>query len=203
MRKSRIISLIAVLAIFTGLIFSGCAETGSEDNQSSEVSVTEEKTIGPEVGKWYTEYKISDIDENQISEDDRLLLSMLAGNLMFKMEVEFYDDGTFTYTINSDEVKEAVSDSVSKIASYFIDIDFSLFTDRLIEAAFDDVMNTTQSEYVGEYAVSDDGLITANDEGLLKGSEPAVIYFKMISKHLVQVDEDGNQLFVFKQSEDQ
>lgn len=202
MKKSRIISIIMVLTIFIGLIFSGCGETNSGDDQSSEVSVTEAKTIGPEVGKWYAEYKISDIDENQISEDDRLLLSMLAGNLMFEMEAEFCEDGTFTYTINADEVKEAVSNSVSQIASFFIDIDLSLFTDRLIEAAFEDVMNAKQSEYVGEYSVSDDGLITANDEGLLKGSEPAVIYFKMISKHLVQLDEEGNQVFVFKQSDE-
>lgn len=201
MKRVKIISIIMVLAFLCCLALSGCGGTDTGANQMSESSVSEVKTPGPEVGRWHAEYKISDIDENEMAEEDRMLLSMLAGNLMFEMDAEFCEDGTFTYTINTDEVKEAVSDSVSQIASYFIDIDLSMFTDRLIEAAFEDVMETTQSEYVGEYTTSDDGLITANDEGLLKGSEPSVLYFKMISKRLVQVDEEGNQVFVFKQAE--
>lgn len=200
MKRVKIISIIMALVLLCSVALSGCGNTDTGTNQTSELSVTEEKIPGPEVGKWHAEYKISDIDENNMSEEDRLLLSMLAGNLMFEMNAEFCDDGSFTYTINTDEVKKAVSDSVSQIASYFIDIDLSMFTDRLIEAAFEDVMETTQSEYVGQYTTSDDGIIIANDEGLLKGSEPSVLYFKIISKRLVQIDEEGNQVFVFKQS---
>lgn len=201
MKRVKNISIIIVLTLLCGMVLSGCGEADTGTNQGSASSATEKKTPGPEVGKWHAEYKISDIDENEMAEEDRMLLSMLAGNLMFEMDAEFCEDGTFTYTINTDEVKEAVSDSVSQIASYFIDIDLSMFTDRLIEAAFEDVIETTQSEYVGEYTTSDDGLITANDEGLLKGSEPSVLYFKMISKRLVQVDAAGNQVFVFKKSD--
>lgn len=201
MKTTKIFCTIAIFSIVCSMVLSGCGVTDSESNKTSESSVVEEKSPGPEVGKWHAEYKISDIDEDSMAEEDRVLLSMLAGNLMFEMDVEFCEDGTFTYTINTDEVKEAVSNSVSKIASYFIDIDLSLFTDRLVEAAFEDVMSNTQSEYVGDYSVSDDGLITANDEGLLKGSKPSTLYFKIISKHIVQVDENGEQVFVFKQSD--
>ncbi len=200
MKRVKIISIIMALIILCSLALTGCGDANTGTNEISGTSAIDAKTPGPEVGKWHSEYKISDIDENKMAEEDRMLLSMLAGNLMFEMDAEFCEDGTFTYIINTDEVKEAVSDTVSQIASYFIDIDLSMFTDRLIEAAFEDVMRNTQSEYVGEYLVSDDGLITANDEGLLKGSEPSVIYFKMISKRLVQIDEEGNQVFVFKQS---
>lgn len=195
MKKVRTVSIIMVLITLCVLFLPGCGDADTGVNQGVE------KKPGPEVGRWHAEYKISDIDDNEMSEEDRLLLSMIAGNVMFEMNVEFCEDGTFTYTINTDEVKEEISASVSKITSLFIDIDLSMFTDRLVEAVFDDVLETGQSEYVGEYTVSDDGLITAKDEGLIKGSEPAVIYFKMISKRLVQVDEEGNQVFAFKQTD--
>lgn len=195
MKKVRTVSIIMVLIALCVLFLPGCGDADTGVNQGAE------KKPRPEVGKWHTEYKVNDIDDDEMAEEDRLLLSMIAGNVMFEMNVEFCEDGTFTYTINTDEVKEEIADSVSKITSFFIDIDLSMFTDRLVEAVFDDVLETGQSEYVGEYTVADDGLITAKDEGLIKGSEPAVIYFKMISKRLVQVDEEGNQVFAFKQAD--
>lgn len=202
MNRIKIISVSLALIILFSAALSGCGGSDTGSNQASGFSATEkQKESGPEVGKWYAEYKVNDINENEMAEEDRMLLSMLAGNIMFEMNAEFYDDGTFTYTVNIDEVKKSISDSVSKITSFFIDIDLSMFTDRLIEAVFDDVLESTQSEYVGEYTTSGDGLIIAKDEGLLKGSEPSVLYFRVISKKLVQVDEHGEQVFVFRRAD--
>lgn len=202
MNRIKIISVSMALIILFGVALSGCGGSDTGSNQASGSSATEkQKESGSEVGKWYAEYKVGDINESEMAEEDRMLLSMLAGNIMFEMNAEFCDDGTFTYTVNIDEVKKSISDSVSKITSFFIDIDLSMFTDRLIEAVFDDVLESTQSEYVGEYTTSGDGLIIAKDEGLLKGSEPSVLYFKVISKKLVQVDEHGEQVFVFRRAD--
>lgn len=202
MKNAKKFSIILILILLCLFAFSSCGEANSSFNTGAETTTEAQNKPGPEVGKWHAEYKISDIDESSMAEEDKMLLSMLAGNIMFEMDVEFCEDGIFTYTINTDEIKESISNSVSKIASLFIDIDLSLFTNRLIEAVFEDVLDSTQSEYVGEYTTSDNELIIAKDDGLLKGSEEAVLYFRMISRRIVQVDEEGNQAFVFKQSAD-
>lgn len=177
MKKLSVVVFALFITIFCSFL-TGCGETKPE------------KEIGPEVGAWHVEYKVSDIDDSQMATEDKLLLSMLAGNIMFEVDAEFCEDGTFTYTLNTDEVEEAVSNAVSSIASYFIDIDISIFTDRLVEAAFQDILSGEKTDYAGTYTKTDDGFITATDEYNL--------YFKVTANKLIQVDEQGNEVIALK-----
>ena len=126
-----------------------------------------------------------------MSEDDRMLISMLAGNTAFEVNVEFCEDGTFTYEVSTDEVEEALSDSVSKIASFFVDFDVSMFTDRLISAAFDDVLKSEKTEYYGTYK-SKDGVITATDD------DGETLLFKVTANRLTEIDSKQKSVLSFK-----
>lgn len=63
MKINKIIILLLVCPLIF-VVLSGC-------NQK------EQKKIGPEVGKWHAEIKISDLIDS-MSNEDKLLLSMLA-----------------------------------------------------------------------------------------------------------------------------
>lgn len=182
LKKSFLTILLAIVYIF---VFAACNSTNNNSDKK-------EEKPKPEVGTWKAEYKLSDIDESAMTEEDRTLISLLAGNTVFEINAEFCDDGTFTYEINTDKISEALSNSVSKIASFFIDIDVSMFTDRLIEYAFQDLLKSSKTEYFGKYTKSDDGLITAVD-----GDN---IYFKVTSSRLIQIDEQGNKVITFKKA---
>lgn len=178
MTKNRIIATILILALFCTLLFTSCGETAPEER------------LGAEVGKWHTEYSISDIDDSQMSQEDKMLLSMLAGNVMFEIDAEFCADGTFTYKINTEALEKALSESVSAIVSFFSDIDLSVFAERLVEAAMQDAMKSSKSDYAGSYSKSEDGLIIAVDEENL--------YFTVDANRLIQVDEDGTEIINFE-----
>lgn len=172
MKRIRIISFV-LLAVLLATTLTGCGE---------------EKTIGPEVGKWHGELSISDLS-GSLSDEDRLLLNMIAGDVFYEIDVEFFEDGTFTYNMNTDKLKESVSDSVSTLISFFISIDVSLFTDRLVEAAIKDVLGGTKQFYSGKYTKSETGIITATDE--------INILFELDSNLLTQIDSSGNAQLSF------
>lgn len=124
------------------------------------------KGIGPEVGVWHAEIKLSDIS-GSMSDEDKALMSMLAGNIMFEIDSEFCKDGTFTYVMNIDKLQEAISNSVSTVLGFFMKYDISLFTDRLVEAALQDALQSSKQNYSGKYTRSESNLITASDGDIL------------------------------------
>ena len=122
------------------------------------------KETPAEIGKWHADYKLSDMDSSEMEEEDKALFSMLAGNTVMGIDVEFCEDSSFTYEINTEEIEKAVSKSISTFTSWIFDFDISLFTDRLVEAALQDVMSGSKNKYLGDYTKSSDGIITAIDE---------------------------------------
>lgn len=180
MNRKRMYIMAVLVCLAIAVLVSGCS--GSEQGET-------EKVIGPEVGSWHAELKLSDIDTDGMNDEDKLLFSMLAGNIMFEMDAEFLEDGTFSYVINTDKLEDGLSQSVSTIAGYFLDFDISLFTDRLIEAALSEVTQNLKDDYIGTYTVEGD-IITAEDEGTL--------YFKVSANRLIQLDEEGNEFVRFE-----
>lgn len=175
----RTIKIMAgVLAVvMVAALFVGCNQTAEQ-----------QKKIGPEVGQWHAEIRISDYSDS-MAEEDRFLLAMLAGDIMLEVEAEFYENGAFTYVMNTDKLQKAISDSLSTVIGYFIGFDVSLFTERLVEAAILDTFQGTKREYDGVYSTSESGIITAQDEGVLN--------FRMKGNSLIQLDSEGNDSLRF------
>lgn len=146
-----------------------------------------------EIGKWHADYKLSDMDSSGMADEDKALFSMLAGNTVMGIDVEFCEDGSFTYDINTDEIEKAVSKSVSTFTSWFFDYDVSIFTDRLVEAALQDVMSSSKNNYLGDYTKSDDGIITAVDGDKL--------IFKIKANRLIQIDDNGDEVITFTKAD--
>lgn len=182
MNKKKVHIMAVLVCMAVAVLFSGCNASGPGET---------EKVIGPEVGSWHAELKLSDIHTDSMSDEDKMLFSMLAGNIVFEMNAEFLEDGTFSYVINTDELEEGLSQSLSTMAGYFMDFDISLFTDRLIEAALAEVTQNMKDDYIGTYTVEDD-IITAEDEGTL--------YFKVSANRLIQLDENGNEFVRFEKA---
>ncbi len=156
---------------------------------------TETKETPAEIGKWHAEYKLSDMDSSGMDDEDKALFSMLAGNTVMGIDVEFCEDGSFTYVINTDEIENAVSKSISTFTSWVFDYDISIFTDRIVEAALQDVMDGTKTDYIGDYTKTEEGIIKAVDED--------VLLFKIKANKLIQIDENNNQVLVFTKGEKQ
>lgn len=175
----------SIILILLSLILCMCATAcGSSE---------EVKEVPAEIGKWHADYKLSDMDSSGMAEEDKALFSMLAGNTVMGIDVEFCDDGSFTYDINTDEIESAMSKSISTFTSWFFDYDISLFTDRLVEAALQDVMSSSKNNYLGDYSKSDDGIITAIDGDKL--------LFKIKANRLIQIDDNGNEVITFTKAD--
>ena len=181
--KRTICFFSVILLVLTTCLFSSCTNNKTE----------EKKETAYELGEWIAKYKISDMDTSSMSEEERMLLSLLAGNTAFEVNVEFCEDGTFTYEVSTDEVEEALSDSVSKIASFFINFDLSVFTDRLIDLAFEDTLSSEKTEYYGTYK-SKDGIITATDD------DGEILLFKVTANRLTEIDNNKKNILSFKRN---
>ena len=148
-----------------------------------------EDKVSPEIGKWHGEVKLSELTDSMESEY-QFLLTLIAGSTAFEVDVEFYDDGTFAYSMNADKMKETISSSVSTVASWFIDQDISTFTNRIIDAAVQELLLGSDTECYGTYTV-DDKDITAN------GDDGTVLYFEIKGSSLYLVDEYGSTIMRF------
>lgn len=180
MRTFKIVIFMLLTTLFCSF-FTGCGDAEPE------------KKIGPEVGTWHADYKLSDMDSSGMAEEDKALFSMLAGNTVIGIDVEFCEDGSFTYDINTDEIENAVSKSISTFSSWFFDYDISIFTDRLVEAALQDVMSGSKNNYLGDYSKSDDEIITAIDGDKL--------LFKIKANRLIQIDDNGDEVITFTKAD--
>ena len=176
MRKNNILIRFALIFMCTLMLVS-C-------NQGEQ----HKKEVGPEVGKWHAEIKLSDISDS-MSDEDKTIMAMLAGNIMFEIDAEFGEDNSFTYVMNTDQLQKSVSDSVSTLIGFFFDFDVSLFTDRIVEAALQDALHSSKQDYAGTYTRSESNLITATDGETL--------YFKVNGTSLTQIDEEGNTIIRF------
>lgn len=153
----------------------------------------EAKETPAELGKWHANYKLSDMDSSSMNDEDKALFSMLAGNTVMEIDVEFCEDGSFTYDINTDKIEKAVSKSVSTFTSWIFDYDISVFTDRLVEAALQDVLSGSKNNYLGDYTKSKDGIITAIDGDKL--------LFKIKANRLIQIDDNGDEVITFTKAD--
>ncbi|MCD8028137.1 MAG: hypothetical protein LUF02_05660 [Erysipelotrichaceae bacterium] len=75
------------------------------------------------------------MDSSGMADEDKALFSMLAGNTVMGIDVEFFEDGAFTYDIDTEEVEKAFSESISTFTSWIFDYDISIFTESLAQPA--------------------------------------------------------------------
>lgn len=139
----------------------------------------------PEVGKWHADITVSSLSADSEDYEEGLLLSMLTGDLLFEVDAEFCNDGTFTYVINTQPLLDGLSDSVGSILGMLGGGDMSLFVERLFAYACGNALSGTKFDYAGTYTVEDD-LVTAYDEESL--------YFTVDGDTLIQYDADGYEI---------
>ena len=176
--KIVFVTVLLMLSVF----FTACSNSESGKDE-----------MPAEIGKWHADYKLSDMDSSGMADEDKALFSMLAGNTVMGIDVEFCEDSSFTYDINTDEIESAVSKSISTFTSWFFDYDISVFTDRLVEAALQDVLSGSKNNYLGDYSKSEDGIITAVDEDKL--------LFKIKANRLIQIDDNGDEVISFTKAD--
>lgn len=177
MKKTLSIVLMLAMVLLT------CAACGGAPKKEAK----------PEVGKWHADYKLSDMNTDSMSDEDKATFAMLAGNIVMGIDAEFCEDGSFSYTINTDEIEDAISKSINTFTSWIFQFDVSIFIDRIVEAALQDVMKSSKTDYLGDYTKSDDGLITAVDGDTL--------LFRIKANRLIQIDEQGNDVITFTKAE--
>ena len=173
----RFISILVLLGIM--ILSFGCSF--SKESQLNK--------IGPEVGKWHGLVNISDLD---LSDEDRTIVSLLAGSVAYEMDVEFCEDHTYSYVLNMDKFRDEIQKSTSTILGFFFNFNIDLFVDRIVDLILDGYGATTKSSY-GNYSVDDDGLITA------VGSDTQ--YFTYSSGTIHQLNSEGQVILTFSKVE--
>lgn len=148
------------------------------------------KRRGPEVGKWHAEVNVSDLN---LSAEDRTIVSLLAGNIAYEVDVEFFEDGTYSYVMNMDKFREEIQKSTSTIVGLFFGFNIDVFIDRLVGLFLDSCGATERNNY-GSYTVDENDVITA------VGSDTQ--YFKVMGGALQQLDENGQVVLTFSKAED-
>ncbi len=175
----KLVSLLAVILVVV------CSMTGCFFSTENKATTNQKLQPGPEVGKWYGHVNISDLN---LSAEDRAIVSLLAGNIAYEMNVEFCEDNTYSYVMNMDKFREEIQKSASTILGFFISFNLDLFIDRIVDLVLDSYGATERSSY-GSYTVDEDGLITAS------GSDTQ--YFKYTSGTLHQLNEEGQIILTF------
>ena len=179
----KLVSLFAVILV---VIFS---ITGCSFSNENKATTNQELQPGPEVGKWYGLVNISDLS---LSKEDQTIVSLLAGNVAYEMDVEFCEDNTYSYVMNMDKFREEIQKSASTILGFFTSFNLDLFVDRIVDLVLDSYGATERSSY-GSYTVDEDGLITAI------GSDTQ--YFRYTSGTLHQLNEEGQIILTFTKAE--
>lgn len=76
--KKTICIYIVLLSLVLSIVVSGCN------------TPTESKENPAEIGKWHADYNLSDMDSSNMADEDKALFSMLAGNTVMGIDVEFF-----------------------------------------------------------------------------------------------------------------
>ena len=167
---------ILFVPLFICFVCSACSNAGPV------------KEVGPEIGKWHATISLNCVNDESIAEEDKLMLSMLAGDTLFEIDAEFFEDGTFSYEINTDKLEESISKTVNTVLGFFVKYDVSLFVERLVNAATKDTVHLEKMKYYGTYS-KDNNTITAVDEYYL--------FFNINDDTLSQIDGDGSIIAIF------
>jgi len=170
-------ALLSILLICS-CILSGCSKPA-------------DKAAGKEIGKWHAEVNLSDIDTSSLSDEDQAILALVAGNCLMEIDVEFSDDGTFTYVVNTDDLEEAVSGSVGNLVGLFISSNISSLINNFVSVLLKSSIDASSDMY-GRYTVDDQGIITADS------TSGTTLYFSVYGNNvLIQTDENGSELQKF------
>ena len=170
---------IALSLIFVSVLLGGCLMPKEENS---------------EIGNWHGEIKLSDLTDS-MAEEYQFLLTLIAGSVAFDVDVSFYEDGTFEYSMNTDDIKDSISSSVSTVAGWFIDQDISSFTNRVVDAVVEEFLLGSDTHCSGTYTVVGD-IITAN------GDDHTVLQFELKDNYLYQLDENGESILRFSKVND-
>jgi hypothetical protein len=144
---------------------------------------------GPEVGRWHAEIRISDLN---LSDEDRVIMTLLAGNVAYETDLVFYDDGTFSWEMNMEQFRSGVREAAGTLVSLLLGFDLDLFIDRIVVLALESAGAGDQSDW-GSYTVDGSGLIVA------AGNETR--YFSYAYGKLRQLNGAGDVILVFSRAE--
>lgn len=183
MERFKLIIAVLLAGI---LLFCAC----NNANQAANRSMPTPPPPGPEVGKWHGSCRLSDLDTGGMAQEDVALLSMISGNIMFEVDVEFCEDFTFSYVINREAMSQSISQALGWAISLFSGYDLSMFVDRLVEAALGSDFKTSD---FGTYTTEDNKVVCRTESG-------ETIYFRMIAGKLIQMDENGNDTLIFEKT---
>lgn len=164
--KLKKLTALLLVAFMVCSLFSGCSGGNTE------------------VGRWHAVCEITDIDEDLMSSEELMMLSMLAGTVLFEVDLEFKANGEFTYDINTDALEEALTDTYSSLLGFMMDEDVSDIASDFIEGAFEMYPNDFPMNYEGVYEMDEDGFITIPDQ-------PQFI-FAFEDGEIYQLDDEGD-----------
>jgi hypothetical protein len=186
----KTVSIIIALCLALSAVASLCGCVAEAPGQSG----TEQAVSNaiPEAGIWKATVKLSDL-RDQIPFWARLLISIVAGNTAFEVELNISDDGTFSYLTNTETIEKTVTDSANTILGYFLkDLDLSYFIRNAVESILPESVFGADRDCFGDYERGEDGVITCTT------TQDKTIKFKYFGKYLVQFDSDDEQIQLLK-----
>jgi hypothetical protein len=180
--KKNVVIKAAALLFAAVFVFTGCSVPT--------VRVLEPDEPGPEVGCWSGEYRLNEIDRNSLSSIGKKILSKVAGDTTFEVEMEFTEDGYFYYDVNMDKLKESLSGPIGSVVGFFVHVDVSEMVESLLEAAFHDAVDSCRESFSGTY--------TADGSKLICDCGDRELCFRIQGGRIIQLNEDGTDFLVFK-----
>ena len=117
------------------------------------------------------------------------LLESVGINPIVEIDAVFLSDGTFTYTINTEKVKNTLSEFSSSVTGLLGSANLSEIVEELVNGALNKLTGLIKTNFSGTY--------TKNDEGLITASDVISLYFRVQKGELHQLTLSGETLIVF------
>ena len=187
--KKPVLYVISVLLV-SALIVTICGCSFGAMNKSDDSDVI------PEAGEWKATVKLSDLDE-MIPFWARLLLSVVAGNTAFDVDLTLSADGTFSYLTNTETFEKTIADSTNTIIGFLLkNIDLSTIIKNALDGILPENVFGEDKDCFGDYVKGEDGVITCTT------TQDKTIRFKYLGGYLVQLDDNNEQVLKFSKVED-
>ena len=135
------------------------------------------------------------MDLSDLTGLEKLVANALSDSFRISFNVQFVDDGTFSYNIDRESVRGVILNAISWLGDAFIGVDPSSFIEKLMDKLLLSIMHDKLNDHeFGTYNVSDSVISAATESG-------KSLSFRLIGGKLVQLSSDGSDLMVFSKVE--